>query len=101
MGDSTLWLSLSTLCTGKKPLLKRADGGTFTFPTTGHYDTAFLEQVLVLTEEGRNALVGQADWIKINSGIDRWLGGVHLQGRDAAWQWDTQRETLVQVQGAA
>jgi hypothetical protein len=101
MGDSTLWLSLSTLCTGKKPLLKRTDGGTFSFPTTGHYDTAFLEQVLVLTEEGRNALVGQADWIKINSGIDRWLGGVHLQGRDAAWRWDTQRETLVQVQGAA
>ena len=104
MGDTTLWLYLSILSTGQKPFLKRADGSTFSFPTsdptTGHYDTAFLEQELVLTEEGRNALAGQVDWIKINRGIDRWLGGVHLQGQDARWRWDIQRETLVQVQGA-
>jgi hypothetical protein len=54
-----------------------------------------------LTEEGQNALVGQADWIKSKSGIDRWLGGVHLQGQEAAWRWDTRLATLVQVQGAA
>jgi hypothetical protein len=101
LGDSTLWLYLSTLCAGKKPLLKCADGGTFSFPTTDHYDITFLEQELVLTEEGRNTLAGQSDWIQINSGIDRWLGGVHLQGQDAEWRWDTRRETLVQVQGAA
>lgn len=105
MGDSTFWLYLSTLSAGQKPFLKRAVGSTFSFPTadptTGHYDSAFLEQELVLTEEGRNALAGQVDWIKINRGIDRWLGGVHLHGQDAAWRWDIQRETLVQVQGAA
>jgi hypothetical protein len=105
MGDSTLWLYLSTLSTGQKPFLKRTDGGAFAFPTTdpatGHHHSTFLEQELVLTDEGREALVGQADWIRINRGIDRWLGGVHLQGRDAAWRWDTRREMLVQVLGAA
>ena len=54
----------------------------------------------LLTEKGQNALGGQADWIKINSGIDRWLGGVHLQGQEATWRWDMQREMLVQIQGA-
>jgi hypothetical protein len=101
LGDTAFWFYLSSLCTGKKPFLKRADSGTFAFPTTDSHDRAFREQVLVLTEGGRNALVGQADWIKSNRGIDRWLGGVHLQGPDATWRWDTQRATLVQVQGAA
>jgi len=105
MGDSTVWLYLSILSTGQKPFLKRTDGGAFAFPTadpaSGHYDRAFIEQELVLTDEGREALAGQVDWIRINRGIDRWLGGVHLQGRDALWRWDTQRETLVQIQGIA
>jgi hypothetical protein len=97
LGDTPFWFYISSLCTGKKSCLKRADGGTFSFPPTDSHDPVFREQVLVLTEEGRNALVGQADWIKSNRGIDRWLGGVHLQGPDAAWRWDTQRATLVQV----
>jgi hypothetical protein len=25
--------------------------------------------------------------VRLN-GIDRWLGGVHLQGGEAAWRWD-------------
>jgi hypothetical protein len=30
------------------------------------------------------------------NGIDRWLGGVHLIGRDRSpWRWDAWRETLV------
>jgi hypothetical protein len=97
LGDTPFWFYLSSLCIGEKPFLKRADGGGFSLPVAGHHDSAFREQVLVLTEKGRNALIGQADWIKVNSGIDRWLGGVHLQGQDAAWRWDMQRATLVQV----
>jgi hypothetical protein len=100
LGDTSFWFYLSSLCSGKKPFLKRVDGGLFFFPATGSLTLAFREQALVLTEEGRNALVGQADWIKSKSGIDRWLGGVHLQGQEAAWRWDSKRATLVQVQGA-
>ncbi len=101
MGDTPFWFHLFSLCAGKKPLLKRADGGTFSLPTGDHRDSAFRDQQLVLTDEGRKALAEQTDWIKINRGIDRWLGGVHLQGKNARWRWDTQRAALVKVQGAA
>ncbi|TMF45053.1 MAG: DUF1835 domain-containing protein [Chloroflexi bacterium] len=101
LGDTPFWFYLSGLCTGRKPFLKRTDGGTFSLPTADSHDPAFREQVLALTEEGQNALVGQTDWIKSKSGIDRWLGGVHLQGQEAAWRWDSKLATLVQVQGAA
>ena len=101
MGDTPFWFHLFSLCAGKKPLLKRADGGLFTLPMGDSHDSAFRDQRLVLTGEGKKALDGQADWIKINRGIDRWLGGVHLQGKNATWRWDRQRATLVQVQGAA
>ena len=36
---------------------------------------------------GREVLAGQDDWVRIR-GIDRWLGGVHLHGPEAAWRWD-------------
>jgi Domain of unknown function (DUF1835) len=101
LGDTPFWLYLSGLCTGRKPFLKRLDGAPFSLPADDSHDPAFREQVLALTEEGQNALVGQADWIKSRSGIDRWLGGVHLQGQEAAWRWDSKLATLVQVQGAA
>ena len=99
LGDTPFWFYLSNLCSGKKPFLIRAAGGTFSLPTSDPHDPTFNEQVLILTYEGRNALAGHADWITINRGIDRWLGGVHLQGQDAAWRWDTQQATLIQVQG--
>lgn len=101
MGDTSFWSYLARLCRGKKPLLARADGGMVSFPTGTAHDPAFGEQVLLLTEEGRNALVGQVDWITINRGIDRWLGGVHLQGEEAAWRWDRQLATLVPASGPA
>jgi hypothetical protein len=101
LGDTSFWSYLSSLCTGKKPFLKRVDDGMFFFPSTGPLTLAFREQVLVLTEEGRNALVGQTDWIKSKSGIDRWLGGVHLQGQDAIWRWDIKLAMLVQMQTSA
>jgi hypothetical protein len=39
-----------------------------------------------ITEAGRAVLAGKQDHITLN-GIDRWLGGVHLQGDEAAWRW--------------
>jgi hypothetical protein len=101
LGDTPFWFYLSNLCAGEKPFLTRGDGGTFALPAGDPYDLAFREQLLVLTDEGRKALSGQTDWITTNRGIDRWLGGVHLQGQDAAWRWDAQRATLVQWQGTA
>jgi hypothetical protein len=49
---------------------------------------------LALTTEGRDVLEGRADRVAL-CGIDRWFGGVHLQGRQAAWRWDAKRRRTV------
>ena len=40
-------------------------------------------------------LEGKADWIKLQGGIDRWLGGVHLTGEQPKWRWDNEKKTLI------
>ncbi|MCC6392844.1 MAG: hypothetical protein IT167_19760 [Bryobacterales bacterium] len=52
-----------------------------------------------LTELGARLLRGEADWIRERGGIDLWLGGVHLQGADAAWRWDGERRRLAPCAG--
>lgn len=69
MGDSAVWLQLDRLCDGDVPLLTEEG------------------DVVDLTPAGRDVLAGHADAVRLN-GIDRWLGGVRLQGVDAAWRWD-------------
>jgi hypothetical protein len=46
-----------------------------------------------LTNAGRQVLEGREDFIHLN-GIDRWLGGVHLAGRQAAFRWDESARRL-------
>ncbi len=43
---------------------------------------------VAIAEAGRRVLEGRDDSIRLN-GIDVWLGGVHLAGREAAWRWDS------------
>jgi RNA polymerase sigma factor (sigma-70 family) len=40
-----------------------------------------------LTETGRAVLDGEVDRVR-HCGIDRWLGGVHLQGNGPTWRWN-------------
>ncbi|OHV42582.1 hypothetical protein BCD48_30760 [Pseudofrankia sp. BMG5.36] len=49
---------------------------------------------LRLTDTGARVLAGAADHVTLN-GIDRWIGGVHLQGRRVPWRWDDGTETTV------
>jgi hypothetical protein len=49
---------------------------------------------VTITETGRKVLEGGADHVELN-GIDRWLGGVHLIGSEAAWRWDRASERIV------
>ena len=39
-------------------------------------------------------LDGGADHVALN-GVDRWIGGVHLQGRAVPWRWDDGTESVV------
>jgi hypothetical protein len=48
-----------------------------------------------LTPDGRAVLDGRSDRVSL-CGIDRWLGGVHLQGRAVPWRWDGERGRMVQ-----
>jgi hypothetical protein len=50
---------------------------------------------LELTPAGRDVLTAKQDWIGLE-GIDRWLGGTHLHGRDAQWRWDSAAGRLVE-----
>jgi hypothetical protein len=50
--------------------------------------------VLALNATGERVLAGEDDFVRLH-GIDRWIGGVHLQGHDVPWRWDEARETLV------
>ena len=94
LGDTTLWSYLRGLGAGSRPLIRRADGGRFQLSPQGQRTQEFLDQAVVLTEQGQAVLDGRADWVLLN-GLDRWLGGVHLVGQDALWRWDDRRKTLV------
>jgi hypothetical protein len=48
---------------------------------------AFEGVTAVITDVGRDLLARRRDWLKLH-GIDRWVGGVHLQGGEVAWRWD-------------
>jgi hypothetical protein len=49
---------------------------------------------LTLTDTGRAVLAGGIDRVS-HCGIDRWLGGVHLQGRCATWRWNPETRRIV------
>ncbi|HEY0038717.1 MAG TPA: hypothetical protein VGB66_18600 [Longimicrobium sp.] len=71
LGDSTFFSYLEDL----GPLVTTSDG------------PEFRHRIVALTDLGRDVLAGRADRIAA-IGIDRWLGGVHLEGRAVPWRWD-------------
>lgn len=86
MGDWTLWTYVKRLCEGSEPLLELKGGHRFCLPLD-EPSAEFRHQKLYLTEAGEAVHKGEFDAVELN-GIDRWLGGVHLQGANAAWRWD-------------
>ena len=52
-----------------------------------------LEGSVTLTDTGRAVLNGKRDRIA-TCGIDRWLGGVHLQSGAHLWRWDDTQQTI-------
>jgi hypothetical protein len=47
-----------------------------------------------LTDTGRAVLAGTRDRVEL-LGIDRWLGGVHLNGRRVPYRWDNEARRIV------
>ncbi len=88
MGDTTCFGRMDRMAAGPHPLLRLDPPGRPVARATG----------LHLTGTGARVLAGQADQIALN-GIDRWIGGVHLQGHHVPWRWDDGTETIVHLPG--
>jgi hypothetical protein len=96
LGDTIFWGRVYTLATGRHPLvLVRSEGQPLTPPRTlpSLHDSSPKALTLELSEDGQAVLAGRADQVHLN-GIDRWLGGVHLSGQEAAWRWDTAQQSV-------
>jgi len=86
-GDAQFYLELKRLANVPQPFL--INGGNTTLDPVRIFLSSF-----ELTEHGVAALAGEEDFIARN-GIDEWLGGIHLQGREAAWRWDEETQQLL------
>jgi hypothetical protein len=85
MGDTIFWSYVQGLCAEPAALLALADDSAFRLPQQCSTHAEFAAQTLALTEQGRAVLAGKLDWLSLHP-IDRWLGGVHLQGQAAAYR---------------
>jgi hypothetical protein len=89
MTDLSLLRRLRDLAAGPRPLL------CLDAHPEGAPRPAASSAAIAITPTGQAVLDGREDWIEIRGGVDRWLGGVHLCGRDAAWRWDRAAGHLV------
>ncbi|HKV10194.1 MAG TPA: DUF1835 domain-containing protein [Thermoanaerobaculia bacterium] len=77
LGDASFLRNLRVLASGSRPLLRLESAP----------GSSLRSMRITLTTTGRDVLENRDDWVHIH-GLDHWLGGVHLQGSEAAWRWD-------------
>jgi hypothetical protein len=88
-GDAQVYLAMETMMTVRKPLLIQQN--------RNHWIKDSAQMLLAsfeVTEDGKAVLAGQEDFVATN-GIDTWLGGIHLSGKEAAWRWDEDAKELL------
>jgi hypothetical protein len=84
MGDSSFAWILRQLAASTPALIAmKSETAADTLP----------DGVASITPFGRQVIEGQKDRVA-ESGIDRWLGGVHLSGRGPLWRWDAPSRRL-------
>ena len=84
LGDTWCFAMMDRMANAPDPLLGTDPPGRPVDRLTG----------LHLTATGERVLAGDSDQVTLN-GIDRWIGGVHLQGHHVPWRWDDGTETIV------
>lgn len=90
VGDTLLFDMLRMFMKAPQPLLQ------FAKPFASNIKSwRFNGSTLTLTDLGMRVLSGKADAIDLN-GIDRWIGGVHLQGTRVRWRWGPRLRTIVE-----
>lgn len=88
-GDAQFYLAMRRLATAPVPLLKQKNGGN-----SAHDPARMLLSSFEITEQGKAVLAGAEDFV-IQNGIDMWLGGVYLHGKESQWRWDDDTEQLL------
>ena len=54
----------------------------------------FRRSRITATDYGRRVLAGKVDDVVFN-GIDRWIGGVHLEGHACPWRWSEEKQKII------
>jgi hypothetical protein len=88
MGDTSFWHLVEELTATSPPLLA--------LETTSSAPGRLPQGTISLTETGREVLHGLADRVA-RCGLQRWLGGVHLEGSEAMWRWHGAEARIVFV----
>jgi RNA polymerase sigma factor (sigma-70 family) len=91
MGDTTFWLRVMDLAAGATPFVS--------VDAEPPGDRVLPVGTVAITEAGRAALAGAADWVRLD-GFDRWLGGVHLSAApsdNVKWRYDRSARAVVRV----
>jgi hypothetical protein len=83
LGDLFCFRIVARLAAARVPLLALDPPGGEVGDGTG----------LRLTATGERVLSGVADHVALN-GLDRWVGGVHLQGDRVPWRWHEGTESI-------
>jgi len=90
LGDAQVWLALRGMNTGSEPLLEIGNGNS----EHSSWEDEMRKSTFELTETGRAVLANASDFVELN-GIDRWVGGVHLENSHSVWRWDESTAQLV------
>jgi len=88
-GDAQLYLAMRRLANASTPVLAQTSGDNSRMDPGRIFLSRF-----EITRHGEAALAGAEDFV-VNNGIDRWLGGIHLEGRESAWRWDEDSQQLL------
>jgi hypothetical protein len=89
LGDAQLWSILVDLSTVSEPPFTMSNASSPEFTPEAAKKTSF-----EITKSGYSVLSTEADFISLN-GIDQWLGGVHLSGKQKIWRWHNVSRRLV------
>jgi hypothetical protein len=91
-GDAQFYLELKRLADASTPLLTLSSEGMGKSLEPAQIFFSSFE----ITDVGKAVLDGNQDFV-IRNGIDYWLGGVHLEGDEAAWRWEEQTQELLAI----
>ena len=98
-GDASVARYIERMSLHPSPLMTYPSGDSIDAPRTEEDSRAFRNAEMCLTSAGADVLRGDRDWITMG-GSDRWLGGVHLNGLETQWRWDTDKRAVVESPSA-